>query len=94
MGQSLKEAMACGTAVIGARLGGIPEAIEDGVSGLLFEPDDAEDLARAISRLVADKDARMKMGVKGRECAETKFDSAKSAEQMLSIFRRSIDAVS
>ena len=88
MGQSMKEAMACGTAVVGARLGGIPEAVECGVTGLLYEAEDAGDLARAISQLADDKETRDRMGAAGRISAETHFDSATSAEQTLSIFRR------
>jgi glycosyltransferase involved in cell wall biosynthesis len=88
MGQSMKEAMACGTAVVGARLGGIPEAVECGVTGLLYEAENASDLAQAISQLASDKDARDRMGAAGRISAETHFDSATSAEQTLSIFRR------
>jgi glycosyltransferase involved in cell wall biosynthesis len=88
MGQSMKEAMACGTTVVGARLGGIPEAVECGVTGLLYEAEDAADLARAISQLADDNDARERMGAAGRKSAEEHFDSAISAEQTLSIFRR------
>ncbi len=90
MGQSMKEAMACGTAVAGARIGGIPEAIEDGVNGLLYQPDDATDLARALSRLVADPAARSKMGEAGRRTAETKFEARVSAAQTLEVFRRAV----
>jgi len=90
MGQSMKEAMACGTAVVGARLGGIPEAVECGVTGLLYEAEDASDLARAISQLADDEAACDRMGAAGRTSAEKHFDSATSAEQTLSIFRRVI----
>jgi glycosyltransferase involved in cell wall biosynthesis len=48
------EAQAVGLPVVGARLGGIPELIEEGVNGLLFEPDSAADLRRQLRRLIAD----------------------------------------
>lgn len=93
MGQSMKEAMACGTAVAGARIGGIPEAIEPGVNGLLYEPDDATDLARVLSRMVADPQGRKRMGAAGRKTAETKFDARVSAAQTLEVFRRAMALV-
>ena len=92
MGQSMKEAMACGTVVVGARLGGIPEAVECGETGLLYEADDALDLARAISQLADDKAARDRMGAAGRIRAEIHFNSTTSAEQTLSIFRQVVSA--
>jgi len=48
------EAMACGTAVVASNAGGIPEMIEDGVSGLLFENGDAQALAAAACTLIRD----------------------------------------
>jgi glycosyltransferase involved in cell wall biosynthesis len=47
------EAMACGLPVVGTRVEGVPEAIGDGLSGLLAEPNDPADLARAIARIVS-----------------------------------------
>jgi glycosyltransferase involved in cell wall biosynthesis len=46
------EAQAMDLPVVGARIGGIPELVEHGVNGLLFEPDSAEDLARQLQRLL------------------------------------------
>lgn len=91
MGQSMKEAMACGRAVVGARLGGIPEAIEDGGCGLLFEPDDPGELAAALTTLAADGELRNRMGRRGREIAEEKFDAQVSAEQTLQLFQRLVE---
>lgn len=85
MGQSMKEAMACGTAVAGARIGGVPEAIEDGVNGLLFEPDDAQSLVQVLEALCKNRDLRERMGQAGRKIASKKFDAAVSASKTLSI---------
>ncbi len=52
------EAMAAGTPVIGSRCGGIAEQIVDGVSGILFCPGSAEDLAEALNRMLTDPDFR------------------------------------
>ncbi len=91
MGQSMKEAMACGRSVVGARLGGIPEAIEDGECGLLFEPDDPGSLAAALKTLASDGNLRARMGRRGREIAEEKFHARSSADQTLALFQRLVE---
>jgi GT2 family glycosyltransferase/glycosyltransferase involved in cell wall biosynthesis len=50
----IHEAFAAGIPVVGSRIGGIPELIDDGRNGLLFEPGDANGLARALTRLIED----------------------------------------
>ena len=57
-GLSILEALALARPVVASKVGGIPEMIEDGVTGLLVEPHDAEGLARAISRLLTDHPLR------------------------------------
>lgn len=62
------EAQASGVPVIGTRVGGIPDVISDGISGLLVPPDDVRALAHAISRVFADRSlaARLTAGACGR----------------------------
>ncbi len=68
---SCLEAMACGKPVIASRIGGIPEQVEDGVTGFLFEPFNADDLAEKIVRLFQlPPEALIAMGRKGRENVE------------------------
>ena len=55
LGTSILDAMACGKPVVGTSTGGIPEVVEDGVTGLLVEPRDPESLAHAITALLKDE---------------------------------------
>lgn len=82
MGQSMKEAMSCGRAVVGARLGGVPEALEQGNCGLMFEPDNPADLNWALKQLIDDPALRQTLGRNGRLEAERRFDAKVSAQQM------------
>ena len=52
----IREAFAAGVPVVASRIGGIPEMVADGVGGLLFEPGDADDLARILHRIVDEPD--------------------------------------
>jgi len=71
MGRVLIEAMACGKAIVGSRVGGIPNVVQDGMTGLLVEPGNVEDLARKLRLLLEDKDLRGRMGKAGYERART-----------------------
>jgi glycosyltransferase involved in cell wall biosynthesis len=67
------EAMASGIPVIASRIGGLPFTVNDGVTGLLFEPGNAADMARQIARLLDDSSLRRQMGVAGRKRFEEEF---------------------
>ncbi|MEZ3177920.1 glycogen synthase [Streptomyces pimonensis] len=69
------EAMACGTAVVASRVGGIPEVVADGSTGVLVDADDAFEtgLARALDSVLGDPEAARRMGEAGRERAVTEF---------------------
>jgi phosphatidylinositol alpha-1,6-mannosyltransferase len=64
------EAGACAKPVIGGWSGGVSEAVEDGVTGLLVDPHDPEALAEALRRLLRDPELRRRMGEAGRTRAE------------------------
>jgi len=63
------EAMACSTAVVASAVGGIPEVVDDGKTGLLVPPGDEDALAAALTELVADRDRATRMGIAGRDRA-------------------------
>jgi glycosyltransferase involved in cell wall biosynthesis len=67
------EAMACGRPVIATSVNGVPEAVVDGVSGLLIPPGDAAGLATSIERLLLDPELAREMGVRGRLRVEEQF---------------------
>jgi len=79
------EANACGTPVIGARTGGIPDAIRDGDTGLLVPPAAPEALAEAIRRVLTQPDLAASLGRQGREYAATEASWAHVADRMHSV---------
>jgi glycosyltransferase involved in cell wall biosynthesis len=59
--------MSAGVPVVASRVGGLPEAVVDGSTGLLVAPGDAGELAAAIDRLMSDGALRQRLGAAGRE---------------------------
>jgi len=76
MSNTLLEAMACGLPVVATRTGGNPELVEDGKSGWLFSPRDAEALANILGQLTEDAYIRRKFGTAARERAVERFSLA------------------
>jgi glycosyltransferase involved in cell wall biosynthesis len=83
---ALIEAMAAGIPVVATRLSGIPELVEDGVTGLLARPGDAEDLARRLRELLSDPAAARMRSVAGRELVEREFTLARSIARLRELF--------
>ncbi|TWE06168.1 N-acetyl-alpha-D-glucosaminyl L-malate synthase BshA [Neobacillus bataviensis] len=75
------EAMACGVPCIGTNVGGIPEVIEQGVSGYICEVGDLEDISRKAVSLLSDFDLHQKMSLKALDTVKTKFRADRIVEQ-------------
>ena len=82
------EAMNYAKPVIGCRAGGIPEVIDDGVGGLLVDPEAPEQLAAAILRLVASPTLLHEYGLAGRRRLLTHFTHVAMAQQFAALYRR------
>jgi starch synthase len=80
------EAMACSTAVVASRVGGIPEVVEGGVTGLLVPPDDPASLADALNRLLRDPGRAAAMGLAGRKRAVDEFSWDTVAAQTAALY--------
>jgi starch synthase len=88
------EAMACGTAVVASAVGGIPEVVDDGVTGLLvpYEEHDPErfrrDLAHRVNDLLANPDRVKAMGQAGRKRAVTEFSWSAVADRTVHLYQQ------
>ena len=81
------EAMAMGKPVVGTHIGGTPEQIEDGATGILVPPDDPAAMAAALDRLLGDPALRAAMGRAGRERFEKRFEFEPFFREMLAIYK-------
>ena len=79
----LLEAMACGTIVVGTKVGGIPYAIKEGIGGFLVEQKEPKQLAEKIIMLLEDEKLRKEMGKIGRRYVEEKFGWEKIVERYI-----------
>ena len=85
------EAMACGVPVVATRVGGLPEIVEDGESGLLVPPNDPPALAEALVALLANADLRLRLQMGARHRAE-KFSRDQRAKQFLALLAARLQA--
>lgn len=86
LGLVIVEAMAAGRPVVATRVGGVPEVVVDGETGLLVPPDDPGALAVAIRRLLADPALAARMGEAGRKRAHDQFGAGRMAALTASLY--------
>jgi glycosyltransferase involved in cell wall biosynthesis len=88
-GVSALEAMARGKAVVATRVGGLPEIVRDGHTGVLVEPS-SQSLAEGLSYLLEREDMRHAMGERGRRMVQEKFTLKQMTDSFESVYRRAI----
>ena len=82
------EAMATSLPVVGTRIGGLREQIEDGVTGLLVAPRDPDALVQALTRVLRDRDLRARMGGAGRLRVERLYSAASMVDAYEDLYRQ------
>ncbi len=91
-GLSALEAMSSGTPVVATRVGGVPEVVDDGRSGLLCEVDDLDGYADRLRSLLLDTARASEMGAVARRTAEERFDRRRVVGGYEDLYRRLIAA--
>jgi glycosyltransferase involved in cell wall biosynthesis len=90
---SVIEAMAAGLPVVASAVGGLHELVVDGETGVLVGPGDPAALADSLGRLLADREARRRLGDAGRGRAEARFDLAPFRRAHLDLYRRELAGI-
>jgi len=80
------EAMACGCAVVASEVGGNPELVSDGTTGLLFHAGNAVELADRLERLIGDENLRTRVGAASAESVRQRFSLQASVRRMEEIY--------
>jgi D-inositol-3-phosphate glycosyltransferase len=86
------EAMACGTPVIGANVGGIKYSVINGETGALVPPEDPEQLASKVNELLADRDNLQRLGQNALQRVRLYFTWANVAEKVDALYKNILDA--
>ncbi|UCF78663.1 MAG: glycosyltransferase [Candidatus Eiseniibacteriota bacterium] len=88
----LMEAMAAGTPVVAPDVGGVGELVRDGVDGLLFESQNSDELASAVSRLLSDKTLAAEIGAAGRQRVVAQFTFDETARRVQALYETLLNA--
>ncbi len=93
VGRVLLEAQAMGVPVVASRVGGIPEMVKPGVTGILVEPGDSAGLAKAVSSLLTDDVKRQQMAGEAAEWANANFTRDGMLTRMRSVYSKMLDKI-
>jgi len=86
-GVAIIEASSCAKPVVVANVGGLPEVVEDKVTGFIVPPRDGKATADAIEKLILDRSLQIKMGINGRERVKKLFNWSDNVTQMTTIYK-------
>lgn len=86
MPMAIIEAMQVGLPVISTRVGGIPEMVEDGKSGILINPGAPSEIANAVLYLMQDPEIRQKFGQRSKQIFEEKFEFSKGIKEVMHLY--------
>jgi glycosyltransferase involved in cell wall biosynthesis len=84
--------MAYGRSVVATAVGGLRDAVDDGVTGLIVPPRDSEALRGAIERLLDDRELRRRLGRAARDVAEREFSWHEATSAMIAAYRDALGA--
>ena len=79
--------MSCGLAVVATTVGGTPEIVEHMKNGVLVPPQDPQEMADAIAKLLADNDTTIEMGKQAKEYILSKLGWKENARQLLEVYQ-------
>ena len=89
-GVAAREAMAWGRPVVASAVGGLLDAVEDGVTGLLVPPGDVGSLRTALERLLGDAELRARLGAAARDKAQLEFSFAVATDALLAVYEEAL----
>jgi len=89
-GVTLLEAMASGRPVVASNVGGIPEVVKDGVTGLLFKRGDAEDLADKIIKVLSDRSLAQSLASNAKEIVKERYSWPVIADKMEDLYEKTL----
>jgi glycosyltransferase involved in cell wall biosynthesis len=92
LGTAVLEALAMKKAVVASRVGGIPEIIIEGESGLLIDPQNASAIADKVIGLLQNPELRRAMGEQGRRRVETRYDNRQMVRRLEDLYREMLGA--
>lgn len=87
LGIALLEALAAGKPCVASKTGGIEDIIKDGDNGILVEVGDAKTMAKAIEKLLADDELRIRMGQSGRKLVSARFTLERMADDIIRVYK-------